>query len=71
MDKVIFNRIRVVLAEKNIRSNEIVDFLKVTKTTVSRWLSNDSQPKPEHFLKLAEYLNVDVRELIISTKPKN
>lgn len=68
MEKVIFNRIRVVLAERNVRSMDIVKELGVTKSTVSRWLSNDTQPKPEYFISLAKFLDVDVRELIVSTK---
>jgi transcriptional regulator with XRE-family HTH domain len=63
-----FNRIKIVLAEKRLRSKELAEKLNVTESTVSRWCSNESQPKPEMFIEIANTLDVDVRELIVSTK---
>jgi Helix-turn-helix. len=37
-------------------------------TTVSRWCTNESQPGIETMIEIAAKLNVDARELIVSTK---
>ena len=63
------NRIKVVLAEKEKTNLWLAEELRVNKTTVSRWCTNDIQPSAEHLLSIAEALQVDVRELLISTKP--
>ena len=38
------------------------------EATVSRWCSNTSQPSLEMLMKIAELLDVDSRDLIISRK---
>jgi transcriptional regulator with XRE-family HTH domain len=38
------------------------------EATVSRWCTNDYQPTLETLYAIAELLNVDIRELLISTK---
>ena len=63
-----FNRLKVVLTEKKVKGKALASHLGVTETTVSRWCQNETQPSPEHFLQTAEYLDVDVRELIKSSK---
>ena len=68
MGKVEFNRLRVALAEKNLKNRALAKELGVTEASVSRWCSNDTQPSPEHFLAIAQILDVDVRELIKPTK---
>ena len=63
-----YNRIKVVLAEKDITSMDIVRDLSVNKATVSRWINNKSQPSIETFYKLADLLNVDICDLLVRTK---
>ena len=63
-----FNRLKVVLAEKRIKNKELAQQLGVTEATVSRWCSNESQPSVDHFYGIAEYLDVDLRELVVSTR---
>jgi transcriptional regulator with XRE-family HTH domain len=36
--------------------------------TVSRWMTNKVQPSVEQLYDIAKYLDVDVRELLVSTK---
>lgn len=60
------NRLKIVLAEKNARSNLLADKIGVTKTTVSRWVNNVQQPSLNKLYEIAEYLEVDVRELLVS-----
>ena len=63
-----YNRIKVILAEKDMTSMDIVKGLSVNKTTVSRWINNKAQPSVETFYKIAELLDVDVKDLFVSTK---
>lgn len=72
MGKTKFNRIKTVLVEKDKTNLWLAEKLKVNKTTVSRWCTNDIQPSAENLLLIAEILEVDVRELLVSTlKSKN
>ena len=36
-------------------------------STVSRWMTNKVQPSVEQFYEIARHLDVDVRELLVST----
>ena len=58
------NRLKVVLAEKNISSKWISEQLGVSRSTVSKWVTNSSQPKLEMIEKLANLLDIDYTELL-------
>lgn len=58
------NRIKVVLAEKNIQSKWISEQLGVSRATVSKWVNNTSQPSLEMIDRLAKLLAVDYTELL-------
>ncbi len=62
------NRIRVVLAEKDRTNKWLSEKVDKNRTTVSRWCTNDMQPSLETLIAIANALDVDVRELILSTK---
>lgn len=62
------NRIRVVLAELNVKNKWLADKLGKNQSTISLWSNNERQPSLETLMKIADILNVDVRELINSTK---
>jgi transcriptional regulator with XRE-family HTH domain len=64
------NRIKAVLAEKGKTNRDLAKLLDRTESTVSRWCTNDIQPSVEIFSQIAEYLEVDIRELFVSTKDK-
>jgi len=66
--KRIYNRIKAVLAEKGKTNMWLSDTLKVHPTTVSKWCTNDVQPTMESLFRIAEALEVDARELLISRK---
>lgn len=63
-----FNRIKAVLAEKGQTNIWLAEKLGKNKTTVSKWCTNDVQPTIETLFAVAKVLNVDVRELLVSTK---
>ncbi len=62
------NRIKVVLAEKKRTNNWLAEALGKNRTTVSKWCTNQMQPTVESLFEIAEVLEVDVRDLLISTK---
>ena len=64
MDGNNLNRLKVVLAEKNIQSKWISEQLGVSRATVSKWVNNTSQPSLEMIDKLAKLLDVDYTELL-------
>ena len=68
MPKRNLNRIKAVLAEKNITNRELANELRKAETTVSRWCTNDMQPSIETLFEIAKIVEVDVRELLVSTK---
>jgi putative transcriptional regulator len=68
MAKKQINRIKAALAEKNITSRELALKLEKTETSVSRWCTNEMQPSLETLVEIAGVLDVDVRELLVSTK---
>ncbi len=62
------NRIRVVLAEQDRTNKWLAERVGKSRTTVSRWCTNDMQPSLETLREIAEALGADIRELLISTK---
>lgn len=64
----VYNRIKAVLAEKGKTNIWLADELGKNKTTVSKWCTNDVQPTIETLFTVAKVLDVDVRDLLVSTK---
>ncbi|MDL2212738.1 helix-turn-helix domain-containing protein [Bacteroides sp. OttesenSCG-928-D19] len=62
------NRLKVVLVERKRTGKWLAEKLGKNEATVSRWCTNESQPSLETLFTIAKALNVDVRELLVSTK---
>ena len=62
------NRLKVVLAEQKKTGKWLAERLGKDTSTVSKWCSNKMQPSLEMLMRIAEILDVDIRELIITTK---
>ncbi len=62
------NRLKVVLAEQKKTGKWLAERLGKDTSTVSKWCSNKMQPSLEKLMRIAEILDVDIRELIITTK---
>lgn len=62
------NRLKVVLVEQKRSGKWLAEAIGKNEATISRWCSNVVQPSLETFVQIAEVLNVDVRELFVSTK---
>ncbi len=58
------NRLKLVLVEQKRTSKWLAEQLGVNPSTVSKWCTNTSQPPLETLIQIAQYLNVDVKELI-------
>ena len=66
--KKAINRIKAVLAEKQLSGKWLANEIGRTENTVSRWRSNKVQPSLENLLEIAKVLKVNVRELLRSTE---
>jgi transcriptional regulator with XRE-family HTH domain len=64
------NRLKVVLVEQNKTGKWLAETLGKNEATVSRWCTNEMQPSLETLIKIANALDVDVKELLVSTKNK-
>lgn len=62
------NRLKVVLVEQNKTGKWLAETLGKNEATVSRWCTNETQPSLETLVKIADVLNVDVKDLFVSTK---
>ena len=65
------NRIKIVLGEKNKTAKWLAEQVGRKVTSVSRWCTNASQPDLETLFRIAELLDVDVRELLHVEKDKS
>ena len=59
------NRIKIVLVEKKRTSKWLAEQLGVNPSTVSKWRTNTSQPDLACLLKIADLLEVDIRQLFV------
>jgi transcriptional regulator with XRE-family HTH domain len=62
------NRLKIVLVERKKTGKWLAEQLGKNPSTVSKWCSNVSQPDLATLIKIANLLEVDVQELIITTK---
>ena len=61
------NRIKVVLVEQKRTGKWLAEQMGKDQATV-KWCTNTSQPDLPTLTKVAEILNVDIKELLNSTK---
>ena len=68
---VTMNRIKEVLKEKGIKQIWLADKLGKSYNMVNGYVQNRQQPRLEILMSIAEILDVDIKELIISNKANN
>ena len=68
MQEIPINRLKAVLAEKHKTGKWLADQLNKSETTVSRWCRNEIQPSMETLLEIAKLLDIDIKDLLNSTK---
>ena len=64
------NRLKVVLAEQKRTNKWLAEELGKDPASVSKWCTNASQPSLETLVEIARSLNVDVKDLLWSTKER-
>ena len=64
------NRLKVVLAEQKRTNKWLAEQLGKDPASVSKWCTNASQPSLETLVEIARSLNVDVKDLLWSTKER-
>ena len=65
------NRIKEVLEQKGIKQIWLAEKLEKSYNMVNSYAQNRRQPSLEVLYKIAEILDVDIKELIISNKENN
>jgi DNA-binding XRE family transcriptional regulator len=60
------NRMKVVLAEKDLTNKWLGQQLGKSEYTVSRWTTNKQQPSVEQLFDIAKLLNVEVKDLLLT-----
>lgn len=58
------NRIRVVLAERDLNNKWLADKLGKDQATVSKWITNTTQPNLETLMQIARVLETQVDALL-------
>ena len=65
---ITMNRIKEVLEQKGIKQTWLAEKLGKSYNMVNAYAQNRQQPRLETLMEIAEILDVDVKELIISNK---
>lgn len=58
------NRLEIVLAEEQKSNKWLAEQLGKDQATISKWVTNASQPDLKNLLRIAKALNVDVARLL-------
>ena len=64
------NRIKEVLDRKGIKQIWLAEQLGKSYNMVHSYAQNKRQPSIDDLYKIAEILNVDIKELLVSNKPE-
>ena len=62
------NRLKVVLVEQKRTGKWLAETLGKNDATISRWCTNETQPSLDTLSEIAKVLNVDIKELLVSSK---
>ena len=58
------NRLRIILAEKNVTNHWLATEMGVTDMTVSRWCTNRIQPSISQLFKMSMLLDTEMEKFI-------
>ena len=58
------NRLRVILAERQITNRWLAGQLGKSEMTISRWTTNEAQPSLNQLIEMAKLLNVKLDDLL-------
>ena len=63
-------RLKEILTDKGVTGKELAKMVGVSQPAISEFVNNKSIPRKKILLNIANALDVDLRELFISTKPQ-
>ena len=58
------NRLKVVLAEKNMTNKRLAELMGKDLAMVSKWVTNVAQPNVENLILISKFLEVKVDDLL-------
>lgn len=64
MENKPLNRIKVMLAERMVTNKDLAEMLGKDPATISKWVTNTSQPTLENLIEIARCLKCDINELV-------
>ena len=64
MDNKPLTRIKVVMAERMVSNKELGEMLGKDTATISRWVTNTSQPTLESLIEIAKALKCNIGDLV-------
>jgi transcriptional regulator with XRE-family HTH domain len=67
-EKIKINRLKAVLADKDISHKDFAKMVKKTPNTITRICNNEQQPSLVVLREMALALDVDISELLVPTK---
>ena len=65
---MMLNRLKAALAEQGKTNRWLSEQLGKSENTISRWCANKVQPSITQLNEIASVLDVDVKDLLVSTK---
>ena len=60
----VINRLKSVLAEKQLTGKWLAEHIGKSENTISKWCSNKRQPSLGNLVEIAKILEIGVRDLI-------
>jgi len=64
MENKPLNRIKVMLAERMVSNKELAEMLGKDPATISKWVTNTSQPTLENLIEIARCLKCEINDLV-------
>jgi DNA-binding Xre family transcriptional regulator len=64
MENKPLNRIKVMLAERMVSNKDLAEMLGKDPATISKWVTNTSQPTLENLIEIARCLKCEINELV-------
>ena len=64
MENKPLNRIKVMLAERMISNKDLAEMLGKDPETISKWVTNTSQPSLENLIDIARCLKCEINDLV-------
>jgi DNA-binding Xre family transcriptional regulator len=67
MENKPINRIKVMLAERMVSNKDLAEMLGKDPATISKWVTNTSQPSLENLIEIARCLKCEINDLVRTT----